>query len=69
MASYKLLRGSYNHGGRTYSRGDVVESSLDLLKFNSSKGACKFERVNAPTPASKEDRPRQTAEPAQRKGA
>jgi len=42
MNTYRLLAGSHNEGGRTYNRGDVIESKSELdVKF----GRNKFEKL------------------------
>ncbi len=41
---FLLLAGSHNEGGRTYKRGDVVDSASDLNQMN-APNAIKFQRV------------------------
>ena len=41
---FKVLRGSHSEGGKTYRKGEVVDSKSDLIKHNSS-GSIKFANV------------------------
>jgi hypothetical protein len=43
--SFRVVRGRHHEGGRTYAKGEVVESKSDLLKHN-SPGAIKFVRLS-----------------------
>lgn len=38
VGKFRVLRGSHNEGGKTYHRGDVVESRVDLVKKFNEKG-------------------------------
>ena len=43
MTKFRVLAGSHRKDGKTYRRGDVVETDANLLNFN--RGARKFARV------------------------
>ena len=43
MAKFKVLAGGHREGGKTYRRGDIVESNSNLLKMN--RGSRKFAKV------------------------
>lgn len=46
MPKFKIKEGTHIQGGRTYTKGQVVESPLDLTTLFKEK----FERVTEPTP-------------------
>lgn len=46
MARFRVLVGKHHEGGRTYVRGEIVDSATDLSKMNAPGVAPKFERVD-----------------------
>jgi len=55
MPKYRVKEGNHVEGGRTYTKGQIVDSPVDLAEL--FKG--KFEKVSDPEPA-----PTSTAAPA-----
>ena len=52
---FRLLAGKHHEGGRTYDRGDVIETDNDLSVHN-APGAIKFELLGSSSSNNEEPR-------------
>ena len=46
MPTYKLRSGVHAEGGKVYRKGDVFESSCNLLKLNAGPTSIRFEKID-----------------------
>lgn len=46
MATYRLNMGKHQHGGKTYERGALIVTEVDLAKLNAAFGTPKFTLIH-----------------------
>ena len=51
FGKFRVIRGSHSEGGRLYRKGDIVESTTDLLKHNKTGLAKKFDSADDVVPS------------------